>query len=367
MSSHSNWWGENDRALGVGYTPQPAGSTFEEDERPPERYRIIGELAAGGMARVYRAWDTRLPRTVVLKMLAPEMTDDPVRVERFRLEARRVAALQHPNIVPLLDYGERNGYLFLVMPLYPRTLRDLLDQERTPMPGQVAHLIQQVAAALDYAHTHGIIHRDVKPENILLDVGGRALLADFGIAKSAPAAPSNLLTSGPLRAAEARQLPIASLGYSAPEHLLGRPMDARADVYGLAVIAYELLTGRLPFPPDGDRVYTTVVRMLTERPLPPSTVAPYDLPPAVDSLVLRALASDPERRFASAGQFSDALTPLLAASTDVAPPSPPPGFVPSGPIAPRGPRDIHQQPTQPLRLKEPVGGRFRLIHRRRKA
>ena len=364
MSSHSNWWSEGDQAVGVPLTPQPGRSMSSRGERPQERYRIIGELAAGGMARVYRAWDTRLPRTVVLKMLAPEMSDDPVRVERFRLEARRVAALQHPNIVPLLDYGERNGYLFLVMPLYPRTLRDLLDQERTPVPAQVAELIQQVAAALDYAHTHGIIHRDVKPENILLDVGGRALLADFGIAKSAPAAPSNLLTSGPLRAAEARQLPIASLGYSAPEHLLGRPMDARADVYGLAVIAYELLAGRLPFPPDGDRVYTTVVRMLTERPLPPSTIAPYDLPPAVDNPIMRALAADPERRFATAGQFSDALTPLLAASTYVASPGPRPTSVASGPL---GPRDIHQQPTQPLRLKEPVSGRFRLIHRRHKA
>jgi serine/threonine protein kinase len=364
MSSQSNWWSEGDQAVGVEYTPQHSGSVISGGEHPPERYRIIGELAAGGMARVYRAWDTRLPRTVVLKMLAPEMTDDPVRVERFRLEARRVAALQHPNIVPLLDYGERDGYLFLVMPLYPQTLRDLLARERTPMPGQVASVIRHVAAALDCAHAHGIIHRDVKPENILLDVSGRALLADFGIAKSAPAAPNNLLTSGPLRAAEARQLPIASLGYSAPEHLLGRPMDARADVYGLAVIAYELLTGRLPFPPDGDRVYTTVVRMLTERPLPPSTLAPYDLPPAIDAVIMRALAADPVRRFASADEFSEALTPLLAASTDAAPPLPPPAPVASGPL---GPRDIHQQPTQPLRLKEPVGGRFRLIHRRRKA
>src|SRR5215469_3353557 len=184
------------------------------------RYQVLGVIAQGGMSQVYRARDTHFNRDVALKVLSPELMADPVRVGRFRLEARRVAALQHPNIVPLLDYGEEGARFYLVMPYYQGAFREVLQlRGELPLP-EVAAVIAQVASALDYAHAHGLIHRDVKPENILLDGEGRALLTDFGISKSEPNAPERLATSGPLAAAEAGQMPIASIEYSSPEHLL---------------------------------------------------------------------------------------------------------------------------------------------------
>jgi len=302
------------------------------------RYTLLRDVAAGGMARIYLAWDSKMRREVAIKTLAPELARDPTRVERFRLEARRVTAMQHPNIVPLLEYGERDGLLYLVMPIFPSTLRDTLERSGIQPLATVVRICRQVADALDYAHRHGIIHRDVKPENILLDAEGHALLTDFGIAKATPAAEQKLLTSGPLAAAEAGQLPIASIEYSAPEHLLGRPLDGRADVYGLAVVIYELVTGKVPFPLDPG-IYTTVVRMLTERPTPPSRHAPYAVSPEVDAVILRGLDAKPENRFATAGELVAALArAATTAPLDLLPETPaepPAAFTwPAAPVPP---------------------------------
>lgn len=280
------------------------------------RYEVIAPLAKGGMSQVYRARDSWMNREVALKVLPEEWMRDAVRVERFRLEARRIASLQHPNIVPLLDYGEQGGYLFLVMPIYPTTLRAVLEHERCLPPPQAVYIGAQIASALDYAHSQGIIHRDIKPENILLDQTGRALLTDFGIAKAVPTAANHLLTSGPLIAAEAGQAPIASVEYSAAEHMLGRPVDERTDVYGLGVVIYEMLTGRVPFALDNERIYSLVVRMLTERPIPPSTLAPSPLPIGFDTILLRALDSEPKRRFATVCEMTGALEQALAATRE---------------------------------------------------
>ena len=296
------------------------------------RYTLLRDVAAGGMARIYLAWDSKLRREVAIKTLAPELARDPTRVERFRLEARRVTALQHANIVPLLEYGEHDGLLYLVMPLFPSTLRDTLERSGAQPLATVVRICRQVAEALDYAHRHGIVHRDVKPENILLDMEGHALLTDFGIAKATPAADQRLLTSGPLAAAEAGQLPIASIEYSAPEHLLGRPLDGRADVFGLAVVIYELMTGKVPFPLDPG-VYTTVVRMLTERPTAPSRLAPYAVAPEVDAVILRGLDAKPENRFATAGE----LVAALARAATTAPLDLLPEALATPPAAPAGP------------------------------
>lgn len=301
----------------------PMGETFSvAGTGALGRYHIVRLLATGGMARVYHAHDTVLRREVALKLLDPELARDSVRVERFRLEARRVAALGHPNIVPILDYGEQAGRLFLVMPFYPTALRDVLQQRRVLPFDEAVSIASQIAAALDHAHQQGLIHRDVKPENILIDTAGNALLTDFGIAKAAPTAPNSLATAAPVRAAEAGQKPIASVEYSAPEHLLGRETDARSDVFGLGVVVYEMLTCHVPFPVDYDRLYTTIVKMLTERPVPPSRLSPHALPHSADDVVLSALESDPRRRFYSAGAFAEALARAATAEASGPPPAP---------------------------------------------
>src|SRR5260370_5275650 len=175
------------------------------------RYARLRPLAQGGMSQVYLAHDERLGREVAVKVLAPELTGDAVRVERFRLEARRVTALQHPNIVPLLDYGEEGGQLFLVMPVYVTALREVMEQRGAFPLLEVAAIGSPVASALDYAHQHVLIHRDVKPENILLDENGRVLLTDFGISKSAPSAPERLMTSRPLTALPPTHTPLSTI------------------------------------------------------------------------------------------------------------------------------------------------------------
>lgn len=280
------------------------------------RYEIIAPLAKGGMSQVYRARDSWMNREVALKVLPEEWMRDTVRVERFRLEERRIASLQHPNIVPLLDYGEQSGRLFLVMPIYPTTLREVIEHEQYLPPARAVFIGAQIASALDYAHSQGIIHRDIKPENILLDQMGRALLTDFGISKAVPTAANHLRTSEPLMAAEAGQAPIASVEYSAAEHLLGRPVDERTDVYGLGVVIYEMLTGKVPFALDNERIYTLVMRMLTERPTPPSTLAPLPLPIGFDSILLRALDTEPKRRFSTVSEMTRALEQALASAME---------------------------------------------------
>jgi serine/threonine-protein kinase len=346
----------------------PALITDLADVPQLRRYRVLGLMARGGMSQVYRARDTVIPRDVAIKVLPPELTTDPVRVERFRLEARRVAALQHPNIVPLLDSSKAGSPFFLVMPFYPGALREELQMRGAlPLP-EVVNIVAQVASALDYAHAHGIIHRDVKPENILLDADGRALLTDFGISKSEQRkAPENLATSAPLTAAEAGQMPIASIEYSSPEHLLGRPTDARSDEYALAVVAYEMLTRYVPFALDPERMYTMLVRMLTERPIPPSRLAPEPLPPEVDVVLLKALSSDPNLRYPAPGAFAEDLKRIVRNSQELASlapvPTPEPDPVPafSGPlvaadILPPDPEDLPRPTVADWRELVPGAG-----------
>jgi serine/threonine-protein kinase len=320
------------------------------------------------MARIYRALDTHLGRQVALKILAPELTDDAVRTERFRLEARRVAALRHPQIVPLLNYGEEGKVLYLVMPFYPRSLRDAFQRRKAFPLADVVALTTEVAAALDYAHEFGIIHRDVKPENILLDEGGHVRLGDFGIAKADASAPRGLATGLPLSLAEMGQSPLVSLEYTAPEFLLGQPFDRRVDVYGLGIVVYEMLTGRVPFPLVGEEASSVIMRMLTEPATPPSLVAPVLLPLTIDAVVLGALERDPRQRFASAGEFSIALAGTLSAPVGTIPhdyPSRPPfrsmpQWNPYGTLPLRLAPRRNPYVTAPLRRR---GWVWRLFHR----
>ena len=261
------------------------------------RYCLLHLHASGGMARVYRALDTHLGREVAVKILAPELTNDAVHIERFRLEARRVAALHHPHIVPLLSYGEEGSLFYLVMPFFARTLRDAFQKRRAFPLADVVAVVIEVAGALDYAHESGIIHRDVKPENILLDDDGQALLGDFGIAKADSTAPQQLATGLPLAAAEVGRPRLLSLEYTAPEFLMGQPVDRRSDVYGLGIVAYEMLTGHVPFPLGEEEVSAVILRILSEQATPPSLLAPMLLPLTTDAVILQAVERDPLRRY----------------------------------------------------------------------
>jgi eukaryotic-like serine/threonine-protein kinase len=275
------------------------------------RYQIMHLHASGGMARIYRALDTHLGHEVAVKVLAPQFMDDAVRVDRFRLEARRVTALRHPQIVPLLEYGEEGNMLYLIMPFYPHTLRDAFEKRRAFPLADVVGLATEVASALDYAHQFGIFHHDVKPENILLDEAGYVRLGDFGIASADTSAPVGLATGLPLVTAETGRSPILSLEYTAPEFLMGQPFDQRSDVFGLGIVVYEMLTGRVPFPLEGEEASAVIMRMLTEPATPPSLLAPVLLPLTIDAIVLGALERDPGHRYGSAGEFSRALAATL--------------------------------------------------------
>ena len=201
------------------------------------RYRLEAEVGRGGMGVVYRAVDPALNRFVALKLLAPHLGGDAAALARFRREAAAVANLKHPHIAVVYEYGEHQGQPFIALEwVEGRTLRAVLDQERRLPLERALAIFDQLAAALDYAHAHGVIHRDIKPSNILLDANDGVTLVDFGLARLADAP---AITVG----AEFFGTPY----YLAPEQIAGLPVDGRTDLYGLALVTYEMLAGRLPF------------------------------------------------------------------------------------------------------------------------
>ncbi|HST86772.1 MAG TPA: protein kinase, partial [Ktedonobacterales bacterium] len=260
-------------------------------------YRLTALLGAGGMAEVYRALDVSLNREVAVKVLPPSLANDPDYVLRFRNEARHVAALNHPNIVPVFTYGEESDLLYLVMPILRESLRERMERERVMAPHDAIRVCIQVAAALDVAHSQGIVHRDVKPENILLDDDGRALLTDFGIAREASA----LRQPNTMRTLAGTGLPVGTVEYMAPEQLSGDLVDHRADVYALGVVLYEMLAGVLPH--IAATPYKVAAMVLTEPVIPPSTHNPT-IWPGLEQVVLKAMASEPSGRYPSARGFA---------------------------------------------------------------
>ena len=261
-----------------------------------DRYRIERELGAGGMATVYLAHDVRHDRDVAVKVLHADL-GAALGAERFLAEIKTTAKLQHPHILPLLDSGEVAGLLFYVMPVVDgETLRARLERERQLPLDDALRIATEIASALDYAHRHGVIHRDIKPENILLH-DGRAVVADFGIALAVSAATGPRMTQ--------TGLSLGTPQYMAPEQAMGeRHIDARADVYALGAVVYEMLTGEPPF--TGATVQAIVAKVLTERPMNPSAVRDT-IPRHVEAALLKALAKLPADRFATAAQFGDAL------------------------------------------------------------
>src|SRR4051794_26426612 len=271
--------------------------------RLPDRYRVARRIAAGGMATVYACEDLTLGRLVAVKVLAPQFAADGDAAARFQREARAAARVSdHPHVVTIYDIGEFEDTAFIVMEYLPGgTLADKLRSgEPIPRPTAVRWL-SEAASALDHAHKAGIVHRDVKPANLLLDANGRLAVADFGIARMASDA--NVTSTG---------IVLGTAAYLSPEQALGLPATAASDRYSFAVVAYELLTGRRPF--NGEHP-AAQARAHVEAPPPrPSEFA--DLPTGVDRVLWRGLEKDPEHRWPTACDMVDALEDALGARAE---------------------------------------------------
>ena len=280
--------------VGDGAGRSESGPVGEGGPQQVGQYRVSGRIGRGGMATVYRARHLALGRDVALKVLPAFFSEDPRFRERFRREAMAIAKLRHPNVVTVHDAGEADGVLYIATELVEGgTLADRLG---APVPaGEAAALLRPIADALDHAHGEGVLHRDVKPSNILIARDGRPLLADFGLARI-------LAEDVALRTATG--VGVGTPEYMAPEHAGGVPVGPAADEYSLATIAYQMVTGRLPY---GGATAVEVLGSQLRGALPlPRTVNP-SVPLAVQDVLVRALARDPRRRYPSASAFVDAL------------------------------------------------------------
>lgn len=255
-----------------------------------DRYRLLERIDRGGTAEVWRGRDERLDRDVAVKILGAEA--DPAFRERFTMEARRAAAVSHPHIVTVFDEGQDGSDAFIVMEdVRGKSLRDIVAERGALPAAEVATVIRQLAGALDATHRAGLVHLDVKPANVIVDEAGNAKLTDFGIARAA-------------RDSEEREL-VGTARYIAPERLEGRPVTARADVYGLALVAYELLTGQPAFLGAENE---DLLRDRLERGAPRIRSVDKTLSETADAVVARGLAREPERRYPTAGAFALALS-----------------------------------------------------------
>lgn len=291
------------------------------------RYRIESRIARGGMATVYLALDIRLDRTVALKVMHRSLAEDPAFVRRFIGEAKSVASLSHPNVVHVFDQGTDNDVVYLSMEYVPgRTLRDIL-RERGRLPAREAlELLIPVLAALGAAHQAGLVHRDVKPENVLMTDDGRVKVVDFGLARAIEA--TNQTRTGVM---------IGTIGYMAPEQVTTGAADVRSDVYAAGIMLFELVTGQQPY--DGETPMSVAYRHVHDTVPAPSSVTP-EVPPLVDTLVAHATAREPQDRPADA-------TAMLVAAVDAHRMLPrtttPPG---SGPMAPGvNPTTVYAHPA----------------------
>ena len=274
------------------------------------RYRIQRKLGAGGMADVYLAEDQELGRRVAIKILNGRHANDAQFIERFRREAKNAAALNHPNIVSIYDRGEAEDTYYIAMEfLDGRTLKELIVGHGAAPVRVAIEYARQILSALRFAHRHGIVHRDIKPHNVLVDAEGRVKVTDFGIAR---AGTSQMTETGSI---------VGTAQYLSPEQAKGGEVDQRSDLYSLGVVLYELLTGKTPF--EGDTPVEVAMKHLSNAPKPPSELR-KDIPPELDMVVLRALAKDPNDRYQSADEMEGDLDrvarglPVAAATVDTA-------------------------------------------------
>jgi serine/threonine-protein kinase len=266
-----------------------------------DRYRLDRRLGVGGMATVQLAFDTRLERNVAVKLLAEHLAEDSSFVSRFRREALAAARLVHPNIVQVFDFGSdvHSGRQFIVMEYVDGHSCAELLRDRGPMPPRDAvEILTQACRGLDYAHRNGVVHRDVKPGNLMVNTDGVVKLADFGIAKAAEQ--SDITKVGSV---------LGTAAYLSPEQARGEPAGPASDIYALGVVCYQLMAGKLPYEAAS---LTDLARLQESAPPPRLSDAVRDVPPTLAAAVARALARDPERRYADAAEMEDALRDGLA-------------------------------------------------------
>jgi eukaryotic-like serine/threonine-protein kinase len=273
--------------------PHPLNETLPRGEIVDERYRVVSRIGSGGMADVYCAEDSQLGRRVALKVLHRRFAADQEFVERFRREASAAAGLQHPNVVQVFDRGELDGTYYIAMEfLEGRSLKQLVRDEGPLDPGRAIDITIQILRAARFAHKRGIIHRDIKPHNVIVDDEGRVKVTDFGIAR---AGASDMTETGAI---------MGTAAYLSPEQAQGHAVSASSDLYSVGILLYELLTGKVPF--DAESAVTIALKQVSEAPVPPRRLNPA-VSPELEDVVLRALQKDPARRFVDADAFIGAL------------------------------------------------------------
>ncbi len=298
-----------------------------------QRYQLLNPLGRGGMALVYRARDLMLERTVAVKILRGDFTDDPLFRERFRQEAQAAANLSHPNIVTVYDYGLADGHPYIVMEYVPGPHLKAYIRSHAPLPVEEAlSLAVQACAAIGYAHRAGLVHCDVKPQNLLVAEGLRLKVTDFGIARA-------LST---IRPDEHNDLVWGSPQYFAPEQAAGKPPQPASDVYSLGIILYEMLTGRLPF--EGQDPKTLARLHQSASPLPPRRYNP-EIPPILEQIILKVLSKEPAARYRTADQLGRILMNIRSAAPGASPsPKAPPAQEEAAPIPPDAPPEAASDP-----------------------
>jgi beta-lactam-binding protein with PASTA domain/tRNA A-37 threonylcarbamoyl transferase component Bud32 len=279
------------------------------------RYELDGVVGRGGMAEVYRARDLRLDRVVAVKTLREDLARDATFQARFRREAQSAASLNHPSIVAVYDTGEDNSSYsavpFIVMEYVDgRTIRDLLRDDRRLLPERALEITDGILRALDYSHRNGIVHRDIKPGNVMLTRHGEIKVMDFGIARAVADTQATMTQTAQV---------IGTAQYLSPEQARGERVDARSDIYAVGCVLYELLTGRPPF--TGDSPVAIAYQHVRENPVPPTRVDP-ELPAWADNIVLRAMAKDPAQRYQSAADMRGDIQRALSGYPVAGPPPP---------------------------------------------
>lgn len=262
------------------------------------KYEIQAEIGRGGMGIVYKGYDPTLDRYVAVKVLAPHLVWEKEFVERFLREARAAARLKHAHIVTIHDVGQAAGWYYIVMEYLDRTLTDIIRQRGPLPPDEVLSILRPLADALDYAQRRGLVHRDIKPGNIMMDPAGQVTLTDFSIARAARE--TRLTATGTI---------MGTPEYMSPEQAKGETVDARSDQYGLAVVAYEMLSGKVPFEAESA---LALLHMIVYEPLPSIRQVNPDLPVAVEGVLKKALAKDPDDRYENTTTFVEALGQALA-------------------------------------------------------